>query len=81
MRWKFWQNEEPRPEPKIVAAVMTASGPSPLVRDWSKAKAVEEAMAREINRCLADGIDINDSVTIKVRMMQARERVLEDWGR
>lgn len=64
------------PEPRIVAAVGTASSVGAAGRTELSAR-IEEAMADAVNRCLADGVPIQDSKTIRAAMMEARKKVLE----
>lgn len=55
-------------EPGIVAAVGTGAA----ARDPSRAQRIEAAMADAIRTALAEGISLEDSVTLRARMLAAR---------
>jgi 4-amino-4-deoxy-L-arabinose transferase-like glycosyltransferase len=76
----YWLRARSTPpqSPRIVAAVMTASGPSPFAPDKSRARRVEEAMAKAVTEAIASGIPIGDSAAIRARMMAARDQALRD---
>lgn len=67
------QKPEPTLEPVIVAAVGTGTGAGTLARDPSRAKRIEAAMAAAIRDALDEGISLDDSDTIRARMLAARE--------
>jgi hypothetical protein len=67
-----------KPTPKIVAAVgvsssATAKGPN----QKALSRHVEAAMQRAVTDAMAEGISVEDSVTMKARMMAARKAVLD----
>lgn len=61
-------------EPRIVAAVGIAAQSLDPSHD-ELAEAVEEAMAQAVTNCLAAGVSIEDSDTIRTAMQDARQRV------
>lgn len=58
-------------DPVIAAAVGTGAA----ARDPSRAKRIEAAMAAAIHDALADGIPLDDSDTLRARMLAARDSV------
>lgn len=64
-------------DPTIVSAVGTAAASS-LRGDVDLAARIEAAMSQAVTQALADGIPIEDSATIKARMMDARAKVLAE---
>lgn len=62
----------PSPAPQIASSVLTASAH----RDKPLAREVEAAMAAAVRDCLAQGVSMRDTATIKAAVLQARERVL-----
>lgn len=63
----------PKTEPVIVAAVGALS----TSRDPSRAKRIEAAMAAAVTDALAEGITLEDSDTIRARMLAARHAVTQ----
>lgn len=64
-------------EPKVVEAVMVAASTlNPRMR--VTVERIEDAMRAAIEKCLADGVPIGDSATIKAAMMKARQDVLDE---
>lgn len=61
-------------ESNIVEAVGTASVATGG-RSAFRAKRIEQAMAQAVKDCLARGVPLEDSVTIRQAMMDARDAV------
>lgn len=68
----FRSSPEPAPEPKVVAAVLTAAASY----DKPLAQAIEDAMAQAVMDYLARGGSMADIPALKDVQMQARARVL-----
>lgn len=64
-------------EPRIVSAVLTAAY---SYDNEALAARVEAAMAQAVRDCLAAGVSIEDSVTIKAAILAARAKVRAEAG-
>lgn len=71
--------DAPVPEPRVVSAVgvcCLSLNPS----EQGLAKRIEQAMSQAVTDCLQRGVSIEDSVTIKAAILEARHRVLREAG-
>ena len=69
--------EEPG-TPRVVAAVMAASGVNKMGAEQRKSERIEKAMSDAVTQAMAEGIDINDTEKIKARMLGARQALLDE---
>lgn len=49
--------------------------------DSSLAQRLEDAMAQAVRHAMADGVSLSDTETMRQRMAEARQRVLDEAGR
>lgn len=64
---------ESEPAPRIVEAVAVMAS---VKQQPVRAKQIEAAMSAAVHDCLANGVSLEDTETIKAAMLAARARVL-----
>lgn len=63
---------KPKAEPRIVEAVATMAN---VKQRPDLARRIEAAMSSAVHECLANGVSLSDTDTIRAAMLAARERV------
>jgi hypothetical protein len=72
--WLYVRRPAPEPvvEPRIVEAVATMAS---VKQRPDLARRIEAAMSAAVHECLANGVSLSDTDTIRAAMLAARERV------